>query len=124
VLVPAIICLGEKGLRADGSVTVRQACGIRESCDASSYRRMVGGSAGLLQGLVLASSVLWEESGTTKTSIIREVLLRGCRHRGTLVPTGCASLRLILGWRLYYCAWHQIMFIPDVSAKYQLDLDT
>lgn len=33
VSVAAIICLGEKGLRADSSVTVRQLCGIRETCD-------------------------------------------------------------------------------------------
>jgi hypothetical protein len=75
VLKPAITCLGEKGLRADSSVTVRQVCGIRESCNASSYRRMVGGYAGLLQGLVSASSDLWAKSGTTKTSIIRVVVL-------------------------------------------------
>lgn len=48
VLQPEIICLEEKGLRADGSVIVRRVCGIRESCDATSYRRMAGGCAVLL----------------------------------------------------------------------------
>lgn len=68
MLEPAIICLGEKGLRADDSVIVRQAVGIQEACDCCGYRRMFGGYVGLLQGVAMASNVLWEESGTIKTT--------------------------------------------------------